>query len=101
MTTKTRHSLAAAAFLAALATASPALAAYCAPHKDVAALLARSYKEQPRAMGLTLTGHLLEIYVSESGTWTTVVTSPGGRACIVSAGKGWMTRLAEKPGAGA
>jgi hypothetical protein len=32
---------------------------------------------------------VLEIFVSDSGTWTVVVTDPKGVSCVLAAGQSW------------
>ena len=40
-------------------------------------------------MGLSTDGGLIEIYSSEDGTWTILITRPSGVACLVAAGDSW------------
>ena len=47
------------------------------------------YSEIPMARGLTLDGQVLELLVSEEGSWTIIVTRPTGISCPVTAGQGW------------
>lgn len=99
--TKLTHSLGVAAFLAALSLSPPASAEFCGAYGEVAALLTQTYKEQRMSRGVTLNGQLLEIYVAETGSWTVVMASPQGRACVISAGEGWEGQDAAAVGAGA
>ena len=39
--------------------------------------------------GLAESGVLFEIYVSPSGTWTLLATTPVGTSCLVGAGEAW------------
>lgn len=67
-----------------------ASAGACAPRDQVVALLTESYGETPRGMGLTSGDGILEIYASEeTGSWSALVTSPDGNACLVAAGQMW------------
>lgn len=78
--------------LYALYTASPADAQGAVPCGDrakVVALLAKRYKEVPRAMGLASRSGILEIYVSEKGSWTILMTSTKGRSCMLAVGENW------------
>ena len=61
----------------------------CGDHDKIVAQLSAKYKEAPRAMGITGGNSFLEIYVSPSGTWTTMITTPNGPTCIVGTGEGW------------
>ena len=53
---------------------------------------ADAYKEKPSAVGITDQGALIEVLVGPTGTWTMVVTKPGGPACIVGTGHDWHMR---------
>jgi len=74
--------------IAAILAGLPAFAQACAPRDAVVARLAEVYDEVARLRGLTLGGEMMEIYLAPSGTWTVVVTNPGGIACVVAAGEG-------------
>ncbi|NIA67767.1 hypothetical protein HBA54_04115 [Pelagibius litoralis] len=63
----------------------------CAPRDAILQSLAKNYKEAPVNMGVVSTGALLEVLVSLSGSWTIIVTMPGGATCLVSSGEGWRT----------
>ena len=51
--------------------------------------LAESYGELQTARGIQNTRAVLEIFASESGSWTAVITQSDGMSCIVAAGKHW------------
>lgn len=70
----------------------------CKPRDQLIALLSNKYKESRRAYGLQNRRQVLELYASEKGTWTAVVTTPDGRSCIVAAGEGWTEESSEAPG---
>ncbi len=58
------------------------------------AYLAKKYKEQPIALGVTNTGTLIELLTSpEGGTWTIIEMYPNGRSCLFKAGEGWRPLL--------
>lgn len=82
-----------AAFLAAAASAGPAGAQIartpCGDRATVLRQLAAKYAEAPVSMGLTNTGAVLEVLTSDSGTWTVLVTTPQGVACLMAAGEHW------------
>ena len=61
----------------------------CAPREVVLALLAQNYAEETVAIGITAKGALLEILASPKGTWTVLMTTPGGPSCVMAAGDGW------------
>ena len=85
-----RRFLIALGFGAALLAAFPAFAQMrCGLHADVINGLERKYNEQPVGMGLSVDGHLVEIFSSANGSWTILVTQPGGISCFVAAGEDW------------
>jgi hypothetical protein len=80
-------------FGAALIAASSDGAAQQAPcnrRDDVLGHLAQKYQEVPVAIGVTNRGGLVEVLSNGDGkTWTIIISSPDGQACMVAAGEGW------------
>jgi hypothetical protein len=69
----------------ATATAMPT----CGERSSIIEMLAKKYHEQPRAMAIANQRMLLEVYASQAGSWTILLTHPNGATCIVSAGDSW------------
>lgn len=77
--------------------ATPALAqGPCVDRSDFLKHLAGTYDELPVAMGLTSRGAVLEVTVSEGGSWTIIITKPDGMTCGLAAGIGWETLKQKK-----
>jgi hypothetical protein len=94
MTRKTTISLMGAAAAVAMLSFHPLAAqtaqdSPCAERTNVVDTLGTQYKESPRAIGLVSHEAVLEIFVSETGTWTVVVTDPAGVSCVLAAGQSW------------
>lgn len=73
----------------------------CAAREAVLDRLSDHYHEQPVSIGVTATGSLLEVLASPEGSWTIIITVPGGPTCLVSSGEGWRgapVQIAEEPG---
>ena len=68
----------------------------CGDRTKIIAHIAKKFKEAPRAMAITGGNSFMEIFVSPAGTWTTLITEPAGRTCIVATGEGWED-IAIKP----
>lgn len=86
------------------AQAVPALAEEektCRERDQVLDMLSDKFDEDRVAIGLTEAGGLVEVLSArEGGTWTIIVTSPGGISCLVAAGTDWQsikTRPPEDP----
>jgi hypothetical protein len=83
------------AFAATVITAAaalplaPAQAAVCMKREELVSYLTSKFQETPRAVGLVANRGVMEVYVAEAGTWTIVITSVSGTACIVAAGDTW------------
>ncbi len=81
------------AFTAALIAASADGAAQqspCNQRDKVLGHLAQKYQELPVAVGVTNRGALVEVLSTEDGkTWTIIISSPDGQACMVASGEGW------------
>ena len=37
---------------------------------------------------------MVEIFVSDNGTWTILATGTDGKSCVLSAGEGWQINVA-------
>jgi len=61
----------------------------CAPHADVLDHLANSFSESRRAIGLNSNNTVMELFASESGSWTIIITLPSGMTCLAAAGEGF------------
>jgi len=87
--------VAASAFFAA-----PALAEQCAARSDMIKALGEKFHENQAARGLVSPSVVLEIFVSDQGTWTILATDTHGQSCVITAGEGWDGPLmAALPGA--
>lgn len=75
-----------------LLAAAPAFAnTACNDHAVITERLANSYGESRHAMGLGRNNTMIEVYSSEeSGSWTILVTRPGGPTCMVAAGEAFQ-----------
>ena len=70
---------------------SPASAqqAVCGDRNEIVARLESGYQESTTGVGLSATGGLIELYTSEKGTWTLMLTQPNGVSCLIAAGDNW------------
>lgn len=78
--------------LGAVLLAAPAAAQQgpqCGPRDAIVASLADGYQEQVVSRAVTSTGALLEVLTAPSGSWSILVTVPGGPTCLVSSGEGY------------
>jgi hypothetical protein len=83
----------AACSAAAAVLLSPSLAeaqmAFCGNRSAMIDALKAKYKESRQALGIAGSNSVVELYISEAGTWTMLVTSPEGRTCVMAAGHSW------------
>jgi len=77
--------------LAALVLAATPASAQnlCATLDKIADVLREDHREVPVQIGDTRAGQVVVFATPDGGTWTIVVVSPDGRACVVSDGKRW------------
>jgi hypothetical protein len=61
----------------------------CAPRDQVIKVLNAKYQESQRALGLINERAMMEIFISQRGTWTMVVTNDAGVTCVLAAGEAW------------
>lgn len=72
------------------AYASPASVAFpCGERTNFVETLDSKYHESPKAIGIANQTNLVEVFTSEKGTWTIMVTQPTGKTCIIAAGSSW------------
>src|SRR5688572_11040528 len=71
----------------------------CAARDEIVSQITQRFKETPEANGITPDGMLLEVFVSEARSWTILLTTPQGIACIAATGENWE-RQSRKPEAG-
>ena len=75
--------------LSVWATQAPAASVICGQRETLAGILTDRLQEKHESIGLTDGGMLMELFVSETGAWTLIMTSPNGAACIVATGTDW------------
>lgn len=74
-----------------LATASVASAGMpCGNHDKIAKSLGIKFNEGRRVMGVVNAETVMEIFMSQQGTWTVLVTNTKGVACILASGEAWQ-----------
>lgn len=61
----------------------------CDDRGTVVSTLDKGYSEKPVSMGLSSNGAVVEVFVSETGTFTIIMTRPSGLSCLVAAGENW------------
>ena len=91
-----RLACAVAAAVGLLVLLPPATAGPCGRREQIVKDITATFKEKRAAIGLLLTGDVLEVFVSPAGTWTIVVSKASGIACIVAAGEVWLQEPAPK-----
>ena len=63
----------------------------CAPHAAIVERLAERYGESRQSIGLGSDNTVVEVFASnETGSWTIVVTRPGGPSCLIAAGQSFQ-----------
>jgi hypothetical protein len=62
----------------------------CGNRDDMVKSLSSQYREQPRALGLASQTAIIEVFTSNTGSWTILLTRPDGASCILSAGEAWQ-----------
>ena len=82
--------------------AAPAkAAAQCAPRADIIKALGAKFHESEAGRGLINPNVVLEIFVSDEGSWTVLASDTKGQSCVLSVGEDWdsPTITAAMPGA--
>ena len=63
----------------------------CGEREAIVKSLAEQFKERPQAVGVVDKNAVMEIFVSETGSWTIIATGTDGNSCLVSSGEGWQS----------
>jgi hypothetical protein len=75
------------------ATPSPANS-FCADRAEMVRSLSDKFKENPTAVGQIDGSAVIEVFVSEKGSWTILATGTDGKSCVLSAGDGFQINVA-------
>lgn len=86
-----------ASVTALLATPASATENVCGKRDDIVSRLENGYQEFNSAMGMSTNGGLVELFTSENGTWTLMLTQPDGVSCLIAAGQNWESFEGMKP----
>ena len=78
-----------AALFCSVSTNAFAVGVQCAKHDQLVGMLSKKYSESPIAMGTVNEDRYMQLFVSQQGSWTILVTKTDGQACIVAAGQNW------------
>ncbi len=74
-----------------IASSAYAQSRNCAEHAMVVERLADGYGESRQSIGIAANNTVVEVFASlETGTWTIVVTQPGGPTCLVASGEAFQ-----------
>ncbi len=71
----------------------------CGERSEALVRLENGYSEVPAAMGLASNGSVVEVFASESGTFTIIITQPNGISCMMVSGESWEDLPAQLAGA--
>ena len=88
------------AIVAALVTfgAAPASAqSICGDRAKMVGYLGKEYRETLSGMGVASIGAVVELYTAKTGTWTMLITRPGGLTCMIGSGENWERQLEPAP----
>ncbi len=69
----------------------------CGNRDAILSHLDDGYSEKPSAMGIDAQGRVLEVLSAPSGTWTMLVSTPGGLTCLIASGVAWEELKAPPP----
>ena len=69
----------------------------CGDRSEMVEFLARNYQESRIGVGVNARGAVIEVFASNTGTWSILVTVPGGPTCVISEGDGWVVTPSVEP----
>jgi hypothetical protein len=71
-------------------------ATLCGLRDDMGTMLDQRFGEQPQAGGI-VGDRIVELLVSQTGSWTILITSADGRSCVVTGGDDWTDQPVTSP----
>jgi len=64
---------------------------FCTPRDKAVAELEKQFEEKVFGRGLSASGkQMIELFVSETGSWTVLASDPNGHSCVVASGEDWQ-----------
>ena len=79
-----------AALVLSTSTAAAGSKPFCAERGDLVERLGSKYQEKRHGLGITSANQgALEFFASDQGSWTIIVTTTAGTACILATGHSW------------
>lgn len=69
----------------------------CGDHTEIVANLAATFGETLQSIGLAANNTVVEVYASETGSWTITVSTAAGQTCLVAAGQAFQAINASLP----
>ncbi|WP_171207763.1 MULTISPECIES: hypothetical protein [unclassified Ruegeria] len=79
---------------------SPIAEVICEPTERMHDKLERQFRAQQTASGMRGPEQMMEVWTSETGDWTMVVTYATGTSCIVAMGEHWFAHEQDNPARG-
>jgi hypothetical protein len=80
--------IATVAAVAALGAIPASAQTVCGDRGKLVAYLGKGHKESRTGIGVAANGSVIELYTAETGTWTMLMTMPGGPTCVTGSGEG-------------
>ena len=69
----------------------------CAPREVVLHRLSEGFGETRQSIGLGANNAVVEVFASDTGSWTIIVTFPDGPTCLVASGQAFETHAEAMP----
>lgn len=70
----------------------------CSPRRELVDFLAGAWAQRPVAQGLAIPGGLITqasvievLATADGGSWTAILTAPGGMSCVLAGGEAWQS----------
>ncbi len=64
---------------------------FCAPRDGALVQLEKQFEEKVLGRGLAVNGkRMIELFVSEKGSWTVLISDPNGSSCVLTSGENWQ-----------
>jgi hypothetical protein len=68
----------------------------CSKRDDLIKVLNSKYSEELSGFGVSGQRNLVEVFVSENGSWTILMSNTIGISCIIATGQSWEKQVPKK-----
>lgn len=82
------------------ATQNAHAAPTCAPRAEILDKLVTRYSEERQSIGIAANNSVIEVFASETGSWSIIATMTSGETCLIATGESFEALKGTLPAKG-